>query len=642
MLRKLGVTHMAFYRGYLQGLTLREVADLYLETGLDLRVAKSTLGWVQDELRRAALRHGRHGEARLLRVRITDIHTVAGEGAALPSIDDFREAVDPTGFYGFDELMVHYLERYPQAGNDRAKRRAALLQRQIAALNWIEGLLVTAPVPADPVAAWLDSNLVERLRNGGIHTLAELMGRITERGFRWYGTVPQLGAVRAARLVRWLTAYETSLGTLPASTRVSPRSVPQRDRVRPLVLLTGAAADPQAPVIAPLESLLLPQRAAVVSGAGTGADHDRRCFIAADNDRDAITAWLNALSGSVATARAYRKEAERLVLWAMAERGQTLGQLTVETATGYRDFLCDLGRVTDAAWRWRIPQAQWLAPRATRRYSPAWRPFAGPLSPSSVAYALTVCHALTRWLVHQGYLPFNPWEHVARPRAVVDQAPDLELSRMLTAAQWDALMAAAGTVDDGRIRRRDQLILRLALVTGLRLSELVGARCENVRTAVIKHGGGTRWMLDVRGKGDQWRAVPLLPDVVERLQAHLRDRGLPPDPRSAPEGTPVIAGHDGSPLSSSGLAWILKQAMHRAADQLAEQGHAEDAGVLGRASAHWIRHTTGARLGDAGVPASQIQQLLGHASLATTTIYTQTALDEVYRSAAKTFTVGSV
>ena len=632
-MRKIGVTHMAFYRGWLQGLTLREVSDLYLETGLDLRVAKSTLGWVQDELRRAALRHGRHGEARLLRVRLQDVHTVADQPAALPSIDAFREDVDPTNFYTFDELMVQYLDRYPQAGNARGQRRAALLQRQIRALNWIEGLLVTAPVPADATAAWLDPNIVERLRNGGIQTLAELMGRISDRGFRWYVSVPQLGAVRAARLVRWLNAYEATLGALPAHTLVPPRSVARRDRTRPLVLLTNAADNPQAPVIAPLESLLLPQRAPSTPGASEA----RRCFIDADNDRDAIATWLNALSGSVATARAYRKEAERLVLWAMAEGGQTLGELTVETATGYRDFLCDLGRVSNDDWRWRIPQAQWLAPRSTRRHAPAWRPFEGPLSPSSVNYALTVCRALTRWLVEQGYLPFNPWAQVAKPRAVTDQPPDLELSRMLTAAQWDALMAAVGTVDDARVRRRDALILRLALVTGLRLSELVGARCENVRTAVIKSGGGTRWMLDVRGKGDQWRAVPLLPDVVEHLQGCLRDRGLPADPREAPAGEPVIAGQNGAALTPAGLAWILKQAMQRAAEQQAERGHKEDADVLRRASAHWIRHTTGARLGDAGVPASQIQQLLGHASLATTTIYTQTALDEVYRSAVKTF-----
>ena len=53
--------------------------------------------------------------------------------------------------------------------------------------------MLTAPVPADPVEAWLDANLVKRLHHGDIFTLSGLIDRITERGFRWYTTIPQLG-----------------------------------------------------------------------------------------------------------------------------------------------------------------------------------------------------------------------------------------------------------------------------------------------------------------------------------------------------------------------------------------------------------------------------------------------------------------
>ena len=100
------------YRGWLQVLPLRHVADLYLETGLDLWLAKAALGFVQDELRRAALWHARVGEARLLRLRTHDARQVAAHAGALPSIDDFGEDVDPTGFYSFDKLMTPYIERY--------------------------------------------------------------------------------------------------------------------------------------------------------------------------------------------------------------------------------------------------------------------------------------------------------------------------------------------------------------------------------------------------------------------------------------------------------------------------------------------------------------------------------------------------
>jgi hypothetical protein len=62
------------------------------------------------------------------------------------------------------------------------------------------------------VAAWLDPALAQRLHAGSIASLADLMSRITQRGFRLHVTVPQLGVVRAVRLVLWLTAYGTTLG----------------------------------------------------------------------------------------------------------------------------------------------------------------------------------------------------------------------------------------------------------------------------------------------------------------------------------------------------------------------------------------------------------------------------------------------
>jgi len=66
--RKVGRHHLAFYRGWLHGIDLKELGDRYLETGIDLRLAKSTLKWIKEEIQKAALRHGKHGTARLLRL----------------------------------------------------------------------------------------------------------------------------------------------------------------------------------------------------------------------------------------------------------------------------------------------------------------------------------------------------------------------------------------------------------------------------------------------------------------------------------------------------------------------------------------------------------------------------------------------
>lgn len=87
----------------------------------------------------------------------------------------------------------------------------------------------------------------------------------------------------------------------------------------------------------------------------------------ADNDYETVQAWL-ALHESSATHRTYRKEAERLILWAIVERQRPLSSLTTEDAVAYHTFL-----------RRPTPRERWVgAPRP--RSSPDWRPFTGALS----------------------------------------------------------------------------------------------------------------------------------------------------------------------------------------------------------------------------------------------------------------------
>ena len=109
-----------------------------------------------------------------------------------------------------------------------------------------------------------------------------------------------------------------------------------------------------------------------------------------------MQSWL-ALHESPATKTAYRKEAERLILWAIVERGRALSSLTTDDAVAYRSFL-----------RPPAPRARWIGPPPPRS-SPDWRPFAGDLSPRSTAYSLSVLGALYRWLMQQHYVLSNPF-----------------------------------------------------------------------------------------------------------------------------------------------------------------------------------------------------------------------------------------
>lgn len=608
--RKVGRHHLAFYRGWLQGLDLRILADRYLETGLDLRLAKSTLAWLRDTLRQAAIRHGRRGEARLLR-----LHLAGGQEPppSLPSLEDFRAERDPEGFYREEELIQLYLDAFPAARDKRARQRQRLIERQLAALVWIEPLLVTDPVPADWVSAWFDKPVADRLILAGMATLGDLLARIHERGYRWWVSVPRLGEKGAARIIAWLRGYESSLGPLPEHALSPARSLSTPALVH---------ARRRSTAIVPIEAFVAPES---LSGARGSNRHPGRPRIEATHDHSAIEAWLATKSGSPHTARAYRKEAERLLLWAVIERSKALSDLSVEDCAAYRDWLSMLGRVEPEAWPFRVSQREWIGRRNTPRFSPNWRPFDGPLSVRSVQQALTILSGLFDWLVRVQYCAFNPWEAVSRKLAASPDAPEeVELTRVFAVGQWNYLMAFLEALPDDAATARLRFVLPFAQATGLRLSELIDAQTGRLYTMPLKEGLGVRWMLKVLGKGGKWRAVPMPSRIIERLRDYLLFRGLDPDPFANPPETPLIARLDGqAPVTGSALYKALRVTFHRAAESLAADGKDQEAKAFRRATVHWLRHTCGAHLALDGMPVNLLQKLLGHASLATTSIYTE-------------------
>ncbi|MCX8018460.1 MAG: hypothetical protein N2690_11255, partial [Rhodocyclaceae bacterium] len=180
------------------------------------------------------------------------MHLAAGrqQTPALPSLEDFRATRDPDGFYREEELIQLYLETFPEARDKRARQRQRLIERQLAALVWIEQLLVTEPVPADLVSAWFDKPVADRLILAGIPTIGALMDRIKTRGYRWWVTVPKLGEKGAARIVAWVRGYESSLGPLPEHAIAPVRSVPSP------VLVQSRSRET---AIVPMEVLAVPE-----------------------------------------------------------------------------------------------------------------------------------------------------------------------------------------------------------------------------------------------------------------------------------------------------------------------------------------------------------------------------------------------
>ena len=621
--RKVGRHHIAFFRASLQGLDISEMADKYLETGMDLRRAKTTLVWIRDTLRQAALRHGKHREAHLIRLRIA-IHGTTDTRASTPSLEEFRAEFDPSGFYTEKELIQAYLEAHPQSVDTRAQKRQRLVNRQLEALKWIEPLIAADPVREDWVAAWFDEMISKRLLLAGLPTIGHLLDRIASSGYRWWVSVPRLGEKGAARIVAWLRGYESSLGVLPAQSLVPLRSMTANALIQTRPACTG---------IVPLEAFATP---ADLDGRTGSNRYPGAPRVDATNDYQAINSWLATKSGNPNTHRAYKKEAERMLLWSVIERGKALSSLTVEDCARYRDWLSLLGRTEETQWPFRIPQSTWLGDKGAARHHQAWRPFDGALSANSVKFAITIASGLFEWLVRVQYCAFNPWNGVSKSLAANadEPSPDVEFMRAFSVGQWEYLMSYLAAQPNTRQTERLKFVLQFAYSTGLRISELVDASVGRIYTMPLSDGLGVRWMLKVLGKGNKWRAVPIPSDAIDALTTYFIHRELNPDIITNASDTPLIASltsMDG--VTTSALSKSMNGLFDEVANALKAEGKHIEAKTFERATVHWLRHTCGSHLALSGeVPLNVIQRLLGHSSLQTTSIYTDTSDENMWRT----------
>ncbi|MDB5795884.1 MAG: integrase family protein [Noviherbaspirillum sp.] len=628
VLIRLARPHFAFYRGYLDGLDAVVLAQRYLDlAGNDdratgRRAIQVTVTWIREQLLVAARRTMPASSARLLAITPERLSVVYG--ANVPTLDAFREERDPYELFSEHELITLFQEEYGSGSASaarRAARNARLRSKQLAALWELEKSIDADPSLSDGVAGWFDSALARRLNEAGVHTLGQLVERIQGAGYRWYAKIPKVGEKAAAHIVRWLTqpSIESALGvTLHMRGLVRRQDLP--DTVPPV--------NPRHTAIVPLERFLLPTELDGSQGENRGT----RCQLSANDDLAAIDAWLTACRPGAHTRRSYRKEAERLLLWAILEKGKPLSSLTDADCADYRGFLRDLGRAAPAEWaqRFAIRQENWLGSRGMPRWSHRWRPFEGPLSAGSQKTALVVVRAMCQWLTDRHYLHGNPFKSVGR---LAQAEGKIDVSRSLTIAEWQVVKTCllALPPDDRAIRLR--FILVLAYGTGLRLSELVALRRCDLNAFSRAGETGIRWELRVTGKAAVTRDVQLAPFVVDEIRNYFLRRGHA-SLEQAPADTPLIASLPSptggrtadAPLSAARLYDILKGFFSEVAATLGPEQH-EMAERLRKSSTHWLRHTFATHALHSGMSLEVVRDLLGHKSLATTSAYVSTERD---------------
>jgi integrase/recombinase XerD len=286
--------------------------------------------------------------------------------------------------------------------------------------------------------------------------------------------------------------------------------------------------------------------------------------------------WLSAERGRAeSTIRAYRRDLRTYLAW-LGERDRPLADVTEQDLV---DFLAVLrGR---------------------------------ELAPASVARTMVPVRALHRFLAEEGHADADPSAGVELPRV------PRGLPKALSEDEVQRLLDAP-TGDEPAVRR-DRAMLEVLYGTGLRVSELVGLSLGDVDLDAA--------LLRAFGKGSKERIVPMGVPAVRAMAAWFGAGGRPDmEPtrwRRRGDAEAVFLSSRGGRLSRQGAWDVLRR-------------YARQVGLEGKLTPHVLRHSCATHMLDHGADIRAVQELLGHASISTTQVYTLVSTErlwEVYRNA---------
>ena len=251
----------------------------------------------------------------------------------------------------------------------------------------------------------------------------------------------------------------------------------------------------------------------------------------------------------------------------------------------------------------------------------------GGLTPKSVSLHMSALSGFCSFLVKEGLMKSNPVRTITRPkiqkrlpeyyreeaiREYFDKTADYASRELL-----DTFISSPESEHGKALyeRRLARLIISILYDTGLRRSELIGLKIENVDFA--------RQTLKVVGKGNKMREIPLLTALCQEILLYLEAvEALMCGKRSLKE--PLLVTFRGRPLYPVFVDRTVKTEL------------GEVKGITGRKSPHVLRHSIATELMNEGTDLNSIKEMLGHSSLATTQVYTHSSfarLKDIYEHA---------
>lgn len=373
-----------------------------------------------------------------------------------------------------------------------------------------------------------------------------------------------------------------------------------------------------------------------INAGGPGTEH---CILDARTDRDAIKAWLKRFESSPNTHSSYIKEADRFYRWALLVPEKPVSLISHEDFQAYLNFLTD-----------PQPANFWVSKSKLPRTNPLWRPFFGPLAPASIKQSTLILDTLFSWLVESRYMPANPISLVSKrdkthsKKKLKRFLPTDLISEIHSYLEILALDITSSSDISGRKARDSKMahlnrcrwIFSALFLTGMRISELASLKMGAV--VCDRRRGQKKWWIEVTGKGNKERIIPLTDEFLEEFKLYRKTLGLPPHvdegiDSSSPFVVSIQKERSGKSMSRSSIHRIVKEISKETSEYIRSLGRVEDANNLDKMSAHWLRHSYATALADSDADLRTIQENLGHANIQTSSIYLHANDDRRHKDA---------
>lgn len=264
-----------------------------------------------------------------------------------------------------------------------------------------------------------------------------------------------------------------------------------------------------------------------------------------------------------------------------------------------RHYASDLAQFSDYLQQHNVPEFAAVSYVTVRSFLAAL--VAKDLAKRSVARKLSTLRTFYRYLMKEGLVDTNPTLSVRSPKL------DKPLPKFLYIDQAVRLLEQPDAATP--LGQRDRAMFELLYASGARVGELVALDAQSVRTEM--------GMVLLHGKGGKERWVPIGEHAVEALLVYLENgRGTLLARSGEPKEPALFLNRDGTRLSDRSVRRTLTKYISRMAE-------------INRISPHTLRHSFATHLLEAGADLRSVQELLGHAHLSTTQIYTHVTKDHL-------------